>query len=313
VTRHLVIDGGQTGCRILYRVGGRVVASATAGGLRRQVRNDPDIYLRVLADAVAALRPRPEAVDVVAAGLTGFDGSHEAAQAVADHLRSLVPANRVLVTSDAVTSYLGAIGTAPGVVVAVGTGAIALAADGRGGVARSDGWGYLLGDDGGAFSIGRHGLRSALRDHDGRGGSPALRRRAQARFGPLSSIPRHVYDGEDPVAAVAAFAPDVADAARAGDLVAARVWSRAARELAAAVTAAMAEIFPAEAQITVSWNGSLFRAGDLLHGPFARHVAERWPRARLVAPKGTALDGAAALAAAPPGPMFSSLIQTCGS
>ena len=112
---------------------------------------------------------------------------------------------------------------------------------------------------------------------------------------------------------MAAFAPDVADAAREGDLVAARVWSRAARELAAAVTAAIGQVFPGEAQITVSWNGSLFRAGDLLHGPFARHVAEHWPRSRLVAPRGTALDGAAALAAAHPGPMFSSLIQVCGS
>jgi N-acetylglucosamine kinase-like BadF-type ATPase len=309
--RRLVIDGGQSGCRAAYLEGSQVLATATAAGLRRDARSDPRLYLQVLRHAVARLDPRPTAVAVVAAGLTGFDGSAEAARAVADAVATLVSAERVLVTSDAVTSYLGAIGTRPGVVVAAGTGAIALAADGDGRVARSDGWGYLLGDDGGAFAIGRRGLRSALRDHDGRGGSTALRQRAEARFGSLHAITRRVYDGGDPVAAVAAFATEVAEAARAGDAEAASVWGRAARELAAAVAAAAAQIFPAGAPVMVSWTGSVFSAHDLLAGPFARHVAEQLPQARLLAPHGTALDGAALLAQVHPCPMFSSLVRIC--
>lgn len=51
-----------------------------------------------------------EAVDVVAAGLTGFDDSSETAHAIAEGIRSMVRAERVVVTNDAVTSYLGAVG-----------------------------------------------------------------------------------------------------------------------------------------------------------------------------------------------------------
>jgi N-acetylglucosamine kinase-like BadF-type ATPase len=62
-------------------------------------------------------------------------------------------AGRVVVTNDAVTSYLGAIGFEPGAVVAAGTGVIALAGDRDGNFARSDGWGYILGADGGGWLV----------------------------------------------------------------------------------------------------------------------------------------------------------------
>jgi N-acetylglucosamine kinase-like BadF-type ATPase len=54
---------------------------------------------------------------------------------------------------DGVTSYLGAIGFEPGAVGAAGTGVIALAEDRDGNFARSDGWGYILGDDGGGWLV----------------------------------------------------------------------------------------------------------------------------------------------------------------
>jgi N-acetylglucosamine kinase-like BadF-type ATPase len=69
-------------------------------------------------------------------------------------------------------------------VIVAGTGAIALAASDAG-WARADGWGPMLGDDGGGYWIGRRALALALREHDGRaaprgdaawrGGGPAAR------------------------------------------------------------------------------------------------------------------------------------------
>jgi len=90
----------------------------------------------VLDRAFADLGPRaPDAVDAIVAGLTGFDGASETAGAVADGVRALVRSGRVVVTNDAVTSYLGAIGFEPGAVVAAGSGNMAegqpACADGR--------------------------------------------------------------------------------------------------------------------------------------------------------------------------------------
>src|SRR5215204_3898009 len=142
-------------------------------------------------------------VQAVVAGLSGFDDSSEMAHAIMKGIRSLVQAERVIVTNDAVTSYLGAIGVAPGAMVAAGTGIIALAGDTDGSFARADGWGYILGDDGGGYYIGRRGLASALRAWDGRGGSEALLLRAKKVFGAPGSLKDHVYRSSNPACEVA--------------------------------------------------------------------------------------------------------------
>ena len=164
MSRYILIDGGQGGCRIVYMADGQRVLTGDDAGLSRHARDRSAGVLRVLERAFADLGPRaPGSVDVIVAGLTGFDGGPETAGAVADGVRKLVRTGRVIMTNDAVTSYLGAIGFEPGAVVAAGTGVIALAGDRDGNFARSDGWGYILGDDGGGYYIGRRGLASALR------------------------------------------------------------------------------------------------------------------------------------------------------
>ena len=235
----------------------------------------------------------------------------------------------VIVSNDAVTAHLGALGGEPGVVIVAGTGVIALAVGRDGRWARADGYGALLGDDGGGHWIGRRGLAAALRARDGRpGGSRALLERAEARFG--ERIVPAVYDAPDPVATIAAFARDVAEAARAGDEVAAAVWDEAARELAETARAAARGARPADpgsaasrrpparspprlarpaaspprlarpdlpaaasraddSTAAISYAGGLFAAGDLLLAPLRAELADLRP------PLGTPLDGAARL------------------
>src|SRR5688500_15893952 len=115
MSRYILIDGGQGGCRIVYLADGKQIL--TGAGLSRRARDRSAGVLRVLERAFADLGPRaPDAVDAIVAGLTGFDGASETAGAVADGVRALVRTGRVVVTNDAVTSYLGAIGFEPGAV-----------------------------------------------------------------------------------------------------------------------------------------------------------------------------------------------------
>ena len=212
-------------------------------------------------------------------------------------------------TNDAVTSYVGAIGFEPGAVVAAGTGVIALAGDRDGNLARSDGWGYILGDDGGGFYIGRRGLASALRAHDGRGGSQALLQRAMHEFGEPESLRDLVYSSPNPAGEVARFAREVAEAAREGDSVAEEIWAIAAREVAQTATAALGRVFAPDAPVNVSWTGNLFEARDLMLQPFQQQVAAMWPKASLLSPRGTALSGAELLARSNPPLMFEDLLH----
>lgn len=282
--RVLLIDGGQSGCwgRYLDGVGGEV----RGPGLPRRGRDYG--ALRALLDGD---------VDLVAAGLTGFQGD---ASAVARAVGA-----PVIVTNDAVTAYLGALGAEPGVVIVAGTGVIALSATPGGGWARADGWGSLLGDDGGGHWIGRRGLASALRARDGRpGGSPELLRRAEERFG--ARIVPAVYDAPDPVAVIASFTHEVAGAALAGDPIAAALWSEAARELATTAATLLTGTAP-----TGSWAGGLFDVGELLIAPFEAELERLVPGVDLRSPRGSALDGAARLLERPP--LFTDLIVEAGA
>src|SRR6185437_5862961 len=171
-------------------------------------------------------------VDEVILGAAGAFAAPDAARALGQALLASLPAQRVAVTSDAITAHAGALNGQPGVVLIVGTGVVALAIDADSALRTSDGWGPWLGDEGGGAWIGAAGLRAALRAHDGRGPATTLLGAARARFGAPRSWPAQLTDA----AALASFAPDVL-AAR--DDPAARAIVGAAAEALAATARAV--------------------------------------------------------------------------
>jgi len=292
----LAVDAGQTSIR--------ASVGAVAPGVRHPCAPGG---LAALEAAIVAATGGVHAA-LVCVGLSGYVPGGEEMDQLAGGLRRRFAADRVVLASDAVTGYLGALGARPGVVVAAGTGSVALAADGAGRVALVDGTGHLLDDAGSAFAIGRGGLVSALRAEDGRGGSRALRARAEAAFGPLARLPAAVYGADSPARAVAAFAPEVAEAAREGDEQARALWTAAAGDLAAAALAAAQRALGPRVPAEVVGAGGLFAVEDLLRAPFARRLQEHAPWLRLVAPLATGLDGAARLASPEVPRMFPGLV-----
>jgi glucosamine kinase len=167
-------------------------------------------------------------------------------------------------------------------------------------VACVDGWGHLLGDAGSGFWIGRRGLEAALRAHDGRiGGSAALARLVERDVGPLDRLPElAARAGAGPVAAIASFSAQVAEAAASGDDIARHIWREAAVHLADSAVACARRLNPgSSAPIAISWLGGLFSAPDaLLLDPFLARIRATFPPADLMSPAGDALAGAARLA-----------------
>ncbi|MET9022359.1 BadF/BadG/BcrA/BcrD ATPase family protein [Actinopolymorpha sp. NPDC004070] len=314
--RIAAVDGGQTGLRLRVVGPDGSTATATAGGFDYDA-GDPAATVLALVkqawDRLPADQRRP--VDRIGMGLTGDHRPEEVRRieaGVADLLGAAgTRAGRrveVRVAHDAVTAHLGALGGAPGVVVVAGTGVVALARTGDGGgaaaTARVDGWGHLLGDEGGGFAVGRHGLRAALAAYDGRGPRTALVAAATERFGPLDGLPRRLYGTGGTVADVAGFSRQVAEAARSGDPVAVGIWrdgvaalvgtTRAAVDCYLELTATSPD--GAGADVAVSWAGGLMGVADLVREPWRRRVQAEIPRARVVDPVGEGLDGAVLLA-----------------
>ncbi|NED94895.1 ATPase [Phytoactinopolyspora alkaliphila] len=297
MTGHVVVvDAGRSSCRAAASADGSVIrpAAVTPGLPLIAAENGISTVADALTRAVLAISREPA---VVAAGLTGLFERMDSAPELAARLRAATGAGRVLITGDVVTSHAGALGGRPGVVVAAGTGTVALGVGHDGSWARVDGWGFAVGDAGSGYDIGRAGLAAALRHHDGRGGSAHLAELAQARFGHLDRLTATLYSVGNLAGTVAAFAADVAAAARDGDDTARLIWHNAAHELARTAIAAAERVRGDGDSVQVSSTGALFKAGDLLEMPFRQFLAARCPYAVPVPASGDALDGAALLAA----------------
>ncbi|MFJ4793607.1 BadF/BadG/BcrA/BcrD ATPase family protein [Kitasatospora purpeofusca] len=305
------VDVGGSGLRVGAAPAGRPVdpaavrtvgsaaaarVSASAGG--QDARALLDRLLPAL-DALVAGLPAGARIGTVAVGATGMALlGHDLAARLPGPLARATGARRLVLAGDSVTAYVGALGAATGVVVAGGTGLVAIGLRPGGGWCRADGWGQLLGDCGGGAWIGRAGLEAALRAQDGRdGGSPVLLAAAERHYGPVAGLPAALQPRPDRAALLAEFAPAVVAAAEEGCPVAAGLLRRAGEEIAATATAAATATGRAEPRLALT--GGLFRFEPLRRATLDA-LAVRLPGARPGPPDGPPLLGALRLAVAAP-------------
>lgn len=195
-------------------------------------------------------------------GLSG--GTADKAALLAEMLAS----DKTLVTDDAVIALAGATAGKPGIVVIAGTGSIAFGRNSLGVSARAGGWGYLFGDEGGAFWIATQALRAALRLEEGWGLPTSLRARLLDATGTrsINDLMHRCYTPEFPRPRVAEFAVLVNQAAESGDPAALKILEHAARELTLLAVAVRAQLFEAEQETLVSYVGGVFRSRILRAG-----------------------------------------------
>ena len=223
------VDGGGTRSRALVGdADGRGLGAADGGpGLIDPA--DPGRAVRAVIDVV---RRAAEAAQVALpvrgmwAGLAG--AGHEAARAAVEAgLQDAGLAERVAVGTDVEAAHADAFGDGAGILLVVGTGSVARAVGPGGGVVTVGGWGHLLGDEGSGYRIGLHGLRGVVRASDGREPHTTLTRVLLEATG--EGEPRDLvgWAASASKGEVAALSVLVANAAREGDTVAARVIHRA--------------------------------------------------------------------------------------
>lgn len=240
--------------------------------------------------APGATAPRIAAVAIGATGLASLVANPVTSIAALSDAAGGAP---VALAIDALTAHLGALGGAPGAVVAVGTGAIALGTDLREIWRRVGGWGHLYDDRGSAAWIGIEGLKAAIMAHDGLDrGASALLSAAESRFGPAPTWPGQLYTRDDRGAVLAGFAADVSGLAELGDAVSVRIMSTAGTLVAETLVAALDPALPRRA----AGVGGVFASGKAFTEAFRAAFARLAPDASLVTPAGAPLDGSVRLA-----------------
>jgi len=292
----LAVDGGQSTIRVRHSDSPAVVES------RGVSRLEGDTVGSVAAAVIEGWRSAgAPAVDRAVLGLTTAPSDDPTRQRLCGEVAKGVDADEVWVADDAVTAHAGALPADWGVSVTVGTGVACLAMPRKGDPSIIGGHGYLLGDEGGGYWIGREGIRAVLRAADGRGLPTALTDPAAERFENLDKLGERLHSVARSVDAIAQFAPDVLRTAEAGDPVARTIVDEAVDELIALIGAAVSVVAADDEPAPIALGGRLLEDGPLRRR-LDRAIAHSMPATTPRSADGTPLDGALRLGmAADPG------------
>lgn len=159
---HILIglDIGGTKTHAIRLEDGAVTAEAIAGSANVQ-NVSREAASTALAEVFSALGSD---ADRVIAGAGGIDTANDAV-ALAALISPFAPQAEIRAVHDS-RLVLAAGRARRGIAVIAGTGSAVWGTDGTGNEARAGGWGYLLGDEGSGYWLGRELVRHALRRRD---------------------------------------------------------------------------------------------------------------------------------------------------
>ena len=295
----LGLDGGQSRTRVIVADrSGQILSRGVAGPAN--YAGDAagrEKLIHAVAGAVRqALQEAGRTLETArfAAACCGLSGGPEDKREI---LGELLSASRLEVVSDAQIALWGATGGEPGIVVIAGTGSIAFGQNANGKTARAGGWGYVFGDDGGAFGIVRQALRAALRQEEGWGSATLLHELLLTACAATTAneLMHRFYTDEYSRDQIAALAPLVGKAALEGDEPARQILAKAAQQLARLASAVHEQLFQDDGAVTVATVGGVFQNSSVA-GEFARSLTSRAgssrQSARIIKPKFEPVAGA---------------------
>lgn len=279
----LGIDAGgtKTVC-LLADEHGTIIAEARRGGANLQAVGELEVEKvlhDVMEEAIGDRDVRPAAICL---GIAGVDRPDDSA-VVKSIMKRIGYKARVLVVNDALVALEAGAPGQPGVVVISGTGSISYGRNAVGEAARSGGWGYVLGDEGSGYWIGRAALRAVLRQSDHRGPKTVLSTLLLEHFGiqRAQELIHEVYHTNLKPSAIGSLAQCVQAAFTQGDAVAIGILRGAADELEASALSVARRLDMIGQPFTFILAGGIFRAVPWLEQELERRLPVSSPQSRV--------------------------------
>lgn len=281
----LGIDAGgtKTVCQ-LANEHGEVLAEARRGGANLQAAGELEVEKvlhEVMEEAIGDHDVRPAAICL---GIAGVDRPDDA-RVMEALMRRIGYKAKVLVVNDALIALeAGAPGGQPGVVIISGTGSIAYGRNDRNQSARAGGWGYMLGDEGSGYWIGRAALRAVLREADRRGPATQLTGLLLNYYGVARAqdLIAQVYHGGLRPSAIASLAKCVQAAFSDGDAVAIGILRSAADQLESSGLSVARRLDLVGSDFPFVLSGGIYRAVPWLEEELTRRLQLASPRSRTI-------------------------------
>jgi N-acetylglucosamine kinase len=292
------VGGSKTIC-LLADEAGRIVASAREEGANLQGAGAlalEKVLHSVMETTIADRDVRPSAICL---GIAGVDRAADEA-VVYSIMQRIGYQARILVVNDALIALQAGVGDRPGIVIVSGTGSIAYGRNTANEAARAGGWGYVLGDEGSGYWIGRLALRAVVRHADGRGRPTSLTGKLLGHFHAerAAELIHEIYHDKVGPRAVASLAKYVQEARTEGDAVAIAILNQAADELMTAAAAVMARLNLKDAPFTFVLAGGIFHGVPWLCDQLQLMLPSLAPQSRTIRLEAEPAMGAVQLALA---------------
>lgn len=238
-------------------------------------------YLNSLGNCVA-----------LAIGSAGIS-NQDMVRMVSEDMEKAGIANWKLVGDQEIALY-GALDGQPGISLIAGTGSICFGRSADGTMARSGGWGHLIGDEGSGYALGRDALVAVAKAWDGYGPQTRLTELLAENQGLTTQreIISYIYGGDK--SRIAALSRLVEQAAREDDAVALGIIRENAVKLSQLVAAVAKRL--ALGTTKVAMLGGMLENDTILRKYFQEEMAAHHPEISCVAPLHDAAAGAVMLA-----------------
>lgn len=262
----IAVDAGGTKARFALYEDHQVLASFESASL-----HPLQVGMKAMA---AALREGVDALcsyahseaEYISFGLAGYGQNTKIRKQIERAIQKQFPTEHYCIHSDVECALMAALQGKDGIMVIAGTGSIALAQV-QGARLRTGGWGYLIGDEGSAYDLGRKTLSLFSKMADGRMKKTAL---YDVMMDALvlnepSDLVSILHQHKNPKEATAALARILSKAAKQNDVHAQRLFKEAAYELSLLVKA-INQLAPNLSCVRVT--GGVFESGGLILDPF---------------------------------------------
>jgi N-acetylglucosamine kinase-like BadF-type ATPase len=269
---YLGIDAGATATKWSIHDGTKTVTSGKSAAM------DGHIYR-----AESAKRMHEVLLDIASqcdgahvtsiyAGLTGLAESPEDRAKIESIFKGYFPNAVCTLVLDIELAYRAYFKPGAGILLYAGTGSIAMHITQAGELVRAGGWGYLLGDEGAGYWIGREAMRHIALQLELKIRDPftdlICKKLGISNWGDIRSI---VYGAER--SSVAAITKDVASLALQGDSVAIGILERASEHLAELIS--RSDEIIGQAGLPIIFSGGVASEIPMIFDRLKAHFGER--------------------------------------
>ncbi|MFD1039739.1 N-acetylglucosamine kinase [Virgibacillus byunsanensis] len=291
------IDGGGTKTiAMIADMDGNVVAVAKAGATNPNVLSRQAIkqtFHNMLDDLKKQASSSFERVDTLFAGISGA-GSERSQQNLKKILKEVAPHIPAIgVEPDTINAlYSGTYGE-PGIVQIAGTGSITYGINSQDVHERVGGWGYLFGDEGSGYDIGRRGVIAALKAYDGRGADTMLLNMMYQYFDVTNprDLIETIYAKETPKNEISPLSKIVLEAYQQHDAVAKDLLIDVVDELSNSIKTLYKKLFADQEGVTVVLCGGIFSEKEILPSLIINKL-QQCDTIKIVLPKMSPVGGA---------------------